>query len=267
MMFEWLDEELRTMQPGSVHSVEGPASASLAQAIRENGQRFPRDYIEFVLRYGNAKFFNQHGYYLIVVFASPRHLDRGLDVLFQFGIDDDTFVFFRDDGSDGPISPVVCELDGDRLEEVSEDFSSWLKSRYDAARRQYTDEEWQTLIKPEPFSPEEQSVVSARRNFRWTFEGVTERGLIRIRVANLSQRVLPFFTLSVRSRDGETAGAVWLPVGDVQPGGEKVLEIDCYSNLIPPQDVVLADMPEPTPVERDLYWEFRSDRWRQTRRR
>jgi len=80
---------------------------------------------------------------------------------------------------------------------------------------------------------------------------------VRIRVANLSQRILPYFTLAVRSKDGRTAGAVWLQVGDIQPGSEKVLETDCYSHLIPPQEVILANMPEPTPAERDLYWEFR----------
>jgi hypothetical protein len=56
-LFDWLEHELATIQTRKFHLVDGPASAELASAIHDSGVPVPPSYLEFVLRFGNARLY------------------------------------------------------------------------------------------------------------------------------------------------------------------------------------------------------------------
>ncbi len=255
-MFEWLDKEIYLVRDTVLHSLDGPASPALREAICDNSERFPEDYVNFILKYGNARLFKWQDCYLLQVFATPDLLECPEGLLFRFGTDDDEDVYFFDDGVGVKMSEAVYTHSDEGLREVAPSFVNWLKQGYQSTLNQFSEEELTRLRRDAKFSPEDLAVISARRKFRWRVEGRTAEGKIQIRIMNDSERMLPFYTIGVKSKDSDFTGAVWVPVDGIRPGDDRLLAVDCYSELLSPTEVTLFDMPEPTPPERDSYWEF-----------
>jgi hypothetical protein len=80
------------------HIVEGPPSDELRQAVQSSPVPLPPSYKEFVLEFGNARFFRSGSIYRIEVYASPREskLESG-EVVFQFGTEESNPVFFLEE--------------------------------------------------------------------------------------------------------------------------------------------------------------------------
>ena len=121
----------------------------------------------------------------------------------------------------------------------------------------YSDKEWAEILRgPEPFTPEEKALLDARRRIHWRELGIDESGKRIIEVTNNSSSVLPALTLGVRSKNGHLNGAIRLLVQTLLPGRTTTLHVDCYKNLVSPEDVELFDLPDPQPEDRELFWEF-----------
>lgn len=117
---------------------------------------------------------------------------------------------------------------------------------------------WAAAVEgPAPFSAAEQAIIEARRLFRWNFVGLAGDGDVQVSVTNDSVMRLPFYSLGVRANGGGFSGRLWLPIGDLPPGSSRILERECYKRNLPRNAIELYTLPDPSPEERDDYWEFR----------
>jgi len=264
-LFAWLERELATIQTRKFHLVDGPASAELAAAIRNSGVPVPPSYLEFVLRFGNAKLYRLGGNYIVQVYASLTECsspDHG--ALLQFGRTDLSQAYFQEallrEGKESPVFEWRHER-GVAL--AAESFDAWLSARCRSARRLFSAQEWaDVLTGPPPFTAHELAIVDARRKFQWRVAGIAENGDLQFDIYNGSTMTLPFLSLGVRGKlrppkSGLLNGGVWLPVSMIQPGQSMIVEKDCYKDVVDPLDIEVFAEPDPEPEDRDRYWEFR----------
>src|SRR5262249_16314672 len=145
------------------------------------------------------------------------------------------------------------------LRQVADGFDSWLKIRCKAARKRYTKNEWAEIAAgPAPFTAEERRIIEARKAFEWHVAGFTADGKLQFEVYNGSDTVLPFLAIGIRRKDGGFQGGVWLPVSHVSPKRTALIEQDCYSKLAAPGELEAFPLPDPTPEDRERYWEFKA---------
>ena len=76
-MFEWLDQELAEIRTKRFHFVDGTASDALRDSVLSSPLPAPPSYVQFVLRFGNAKLYRMTGLnlYWIRVLAAPQEVD------------------------------------------------------------------------------------------------------------------------------------------------------------------------------------------------
>jgi hypothetical protein len=262
-MFDWLEQELKTIKTRRFHVVDGPAVAALRAAVEESEASVPRAYKEFVLRFGNAKLYKRLDYYLVGVLAAPvEEQTSDGEKLYRVGHHQSSNAYFKAALLRGEEeTPVFVGHEG-RLVKVADGFEAWLTKACESARRSFTKKEWRAIEKgPSPFSDQEKRLVEARRNFRWRVVGISSSGDIQFEVHNGSNVVLPFLTIGIRGKrrgtDATLKGGVWLPVASVLPGQTAVIEKECYKEWVDPQDVEAFEEPDPEPEDRDRYWEFK----------
>lgn len=260
-MFDWLDEELATIRTRRFHVVDGPADAAFREVILDSPLPAPRSYVDFVLRFGNAKLYRMPKLDLhwMRVYAAPRAVmwHTG-EPLVGVGGYDETEAYLRENTLSGDAEAAVYETTDAGLRKVAASFEEWLTKRANRARRRYSRAEWaEVLAGPPPFDAEELAVLEARRLFKWRIAGITPAGDILYEVTNGSPRRLPFLSVGIRGKNGKFRGGVWLNVEHIGPGETAVVAKETYRDLIAPADVEAFALPDPGPEERDRYWEFR----------
>lgn len=264
-MFERLVEELARIRTRKFHIVDGPAPHELRQAVLVSSVPVPLSYKEFILRFGNARLYRQGGIYLVQVLAAPReaHSDEG-EPLLHFGQTDLALAYFKETLLvPGCESPVFEWHQEQGLRKTADGFEQWVESKCTAARRLFKKKQWEAIEKgPPPFSEQEKAIVEARKHFRWMVVGVTLSGDLRFEVHNGSTMTLPYLSVGVRGelrppKSGPLNGGVWLPVSSVSPGETRIIEKDCYKDLVNPNDLEVFEQPDPEPEDRERYWEFR----------
>jgi hypothetical protein len=260
-MFEWLDQELSEIRTKRFHVVDGPASNDLREAVLASPLPAPPSYVEFVLRFGNAKLYRMTGLdlYWLQVFAAPRDVEsRAGEPLLYIGGYDESCAYFREEKLVAGREAPIFESTDMRIRKAADSFEEWLAARAVRARRRYKRKEWAEVLRgPPPFTAEELAVVQARRQFAWRVVGVTPSGEIMYEVSNGSDRQLPFLSIGIRSRSGKLKGGVWLPVAHIAPGQKDIVAKYTYRDLLEPSDVEAYPLPDPEPEERARYWEFR----------
>jgi hypothetical protein len=265
-MFEWLVQEMARIRTRKFHLVDGPAPPEFRQAVQESAVPVPPSYEEFVLRFGNARLYRQGGVYLVQVFGGPREAraDEG-EPLLHFGRTDMAMAYFKEALLvHGGESPVFEWHQEQGLQKTADGFEPWLKARCAAARSLFKKKQWEAIERgPLPFSEREKAIVEARKHFRWRVVGVAPSGRLRFEVHNGSAMTLPYLSVGVRGelrppKSGPLNGGVWLPVSSVSPGETRIVEKDCYKDLVDPKDVEVFEQPDPEPEDRDRYWEFRA---------
>jgi hypothetical protein len=109
-MFECLDQELAEIRTKRFHVVDGPASDSFRAAVLASQFPAPPSYVEFVLRFGNAKLYRMTGldFYWLRVFAAPFDVEsRSGEPLLYVGGYDESCAYVREEtlvaGSEAPI--------------------------------------------------------------------------------------------------------------------------------------------------------------------
>jgi hypothetical protein len=265
-MFNWLVEEMASIKTRKFNVVDGQASSELWHAVQESTVPVPPSYKEFILRFGNAKLYRQGASYLVQVFAAPReaHSDRG-EPLLHFGRTDMALAYFKEallvPGGESPVFEWHHEHG---LQKTYDGFEQWLEAKCKAARSFFKKKQWEAIEKgPLPFTEQEKLIVEARRHFRWRVVDVATSGDLRFEVHNGSAMRLPYLSVGVRGelrppRSGPLNGGLWLPVSSISPGETRIIEKDCYKDLVDPKDVEVFEQPDPEPEDRERYWEFRA---------
>jgi hypothetical protein len=261
-MFEWLEEEIRSVRTPHFHEVDGPAPPDLRSAVEQSPVALPPSYKEFVLRFGNVKLYRYSHLYWVRVYAAPRQAEsaRG-EPLLNFGRTAVGFVYFKEalllPGGESPVFEYCGPEFGWRR--TAKGFEQWIRKECNAARRQFKKRgEWEAILQgPAPFTEQEEAIVEARKHFLWRVVGISDNGDLRFEVRNDSSLILPFLTVGVRHKGGEVFGGIKLPVSGIRPGQTAIIEIDCYKKTHDPHKVEPFQEPDPEPALRDLYWEFK----------
>jgi hypothetical protein len=263
-MFEWLEEEIKSVGTPHFFEVEGPAPPDLRRAVESSDFPLPLSYKTFVLRFGNMKLYRYGSNYYVTVFAGPREATNSKGEEFvQFGRTWTSLAYFKESMlADGKECPVF-EWYHDSLQKTADGFEEWLIKKCQAARNRFKRKEWEAILKgPAPFTEHEKVIVDARKHFRWRLMGVAANEDLQFEVHNGSNLILPYLSIGIRGKlrlpgHGPLIGGAWLPVSSILPGETHLIEKDCYKNLVDPHDVEAFDKPDPEPSLRDQYWEFK----------
>lgn len=259
-MFDWLADEIGSVNTRKFYLVDGPAPASR----RKQDRLLPPSFRKFIARFGNARLYREGSHYRVGVLAAPETVISGAgETLISFGFNGSNSACFKADLLiPGKESPVFERGRQGRAWKTADSFEAWIRRKCATARRTYGKKAWRAIeAGPPPFSEKEQLIVDARRRFRWRVIGTSESGNIRFEVQNASEMEIPFLSIGIRGKrrdsNGELHGGIWLPVQGVLPGQTAVVEFDCYNEWVDPVDVKAFKLPSPGPEDRDRYWEFK----------
>lgn len=255
--FNWLETELNAIKTNGFHIVEEQPLPDLTAYAK-----LPESYVEFLERFGAARLYKKHKRYRINILSSPVEkmvLDYGL--FLQIGCYHSCPVYFSVDllaQQDQGHYPIFELEDDGILDQVSDDFAEWLEMRASQIRKSYTPEEWKRILQgPEPFTQREQKIIDARHSFIWEVVEFNEKGEATIRVHNRSNETLPYLTIGVRIKNSTMESATRIDVSDLKPGEEKTVHKLIFPEEAKRNNLILEDLPDPTPEEREMYWEFR----------
>ncbi|WP_153009498.1 hypothetical protein [Mastigocoleus testarum] len=172
---------------------------------------------------------------------------------------DDSRAFFKSTCT-SPKSelPVLGDDEECNLEKIADSFYNWIVKRCEDARNFYTDLEWDRIKNnPYSFNDKELEIVEARKKIKWRKIGFSNDGDVRILVRNESNLTLPFLTIGFRGKNPAIEGSIWLPISHVIPGQEYIVEHSGYKEYISTENSEFYHLPDPTPEEKDIFWEFR----------
>lgn len=257
-MYDWLERELGVIKTPKFHLVDGPATPELREVILHSRLRLPTAYKEFVLQFGNAKLYrkSRNDSYSIGIFAMPREAQLDDETrVYEIGFHDGAKVYVE--AATGLAEGAVWEIEAGASERVGEDFVEWLADSCARVRSRFGAEKWAEILRgPEPFTPEENEIVEARRRIGWRVVRIDEDGNHVFEITNASNRTLPTLTVGVRSRDRRLNGAVLLNIGNIDPGQKAIVHAGCYKGLKQPQEIEVFHLPDPKPEDREFYGEF-----------
>lgn len=256
-MFDWLREELQTIKDRKFHIIRVPQAAYGAEHRIDWPVQPPQSYRGFIEEFGPSMLYRELGYWLVRVHDRPiPHLDSNHGQLLNFGGFDSGSAYYRLSDLGGVEAPVY-ETRGWGVVIAAQSFDAWLARRARAARQRYKKVEWARIVRgPDPFTDEELKVVAARKRFHWQLLKVSKTGKMTFRVANMSDRVLPFLSLGIRGPN--LRGGIWLPVANIGPGETRTVEKQSYTCLEDPSLLEAFDLPDPWPEDRERYREFKS---------
>jgi hypothetical protein len=150
----------------------------------------------------------------------------------------------------------VYTIYGNRPKQIGCDFESWLRKAFAKAKKHYTKAEWKLIQQPpKPFTSEEQRIVDAITRYRFKLVGPAPNGDAIIEVYNGSSESLNWVEVGIKAKKLE--GAVQLDVHDIKPGETKVVARECYKDQVPATEIMLFNLPPPTPEDRDVFKELR----------
>ena len=258
-MYEWLEAEINEINSTKFYLLNRKVDTSLNQQAK-NGSLLPPSYIKFIHQFGLAKLYKNQtsGFYYVGVIYPPQEIIlKNGEKLLQIGHFDDATVYFRYSLLSPNQESPVYEWSEDGIELIAESFEQWLFARSRDARDFYSDEEWQEILNPKPFTSEESDIVKARRQFNWQLMGFDQDGNIMIKVTNNSLLTLPYLSIGLRAKDNKLQGKIWLDVSGVKSGQENIIKHPAYKEFISPDNVELYQLDDPLPEERKQFWEFR----------
>jgi hypothetical protein len=259
-MFEWLEDELHTVQTPDFHVVTPPNTGG-REMVLASKLPFPPSYRLFVSKFGEAKLYRAGMFrYKVYIYAFPKELVvDGKDRYWEFARTARGILYFKDALLAEEQETTIFGWYGDSLRTVSRDFDHWLRVTCGWARKSFKSEKWKAIMAgPKPFDERECEVIKARRKMLWKVDRIAECGNIVFHVENSSSTFLPYLTLGVMAKEQKfEIGCVYLNVSALAPGQSQYIEQNCYLEIYKPQDVEPFALPEPKPWEREYYWEFK----------
>ncbi len=154
--------------------------------------------------------------------------------------------------------PIIA-IDANGLERrVAQTFESWLESAWRSEKAALGRRRWAELVAgPAAFTAAELAILKARDEYRIELISPCEPGSIEFLVENHSALQLAHVTAGFRYSDDEIL-PMRVDVGSIAPGKTgRVKQRFPYSNLTP--DRICRFPIEPTPANRALFWELRSN--------
>lgn len=263
--YDWLDAEMQQMGTRRFFrtgcSVPAPEEATRANPI------LPRDYVDFVVRYGDTELFrvSSLSYRLSVWWPPPRRtVHRGASLVIV-GKTEGSYVAFAEAKGPDSYDDEVKELSlNGACRSTGKTFAAWLRDKFSVYRRKYGQKTWRELQSgPLPFTDDERAIVQARRQFEWEVIESSVPSLPTLRIHNRSKRRLPFITLDYHATVPELFiqhlhGGIYIPVANLMPGASvlvtKALTYHGQCQFTPP--VVFTDPIFFEPEEREYLWEF-----------
>lgn len=231
-------------------------------AAPPDGVALSGDYADFLRRFGHASLFADHrdAPMLAVYPLEPHRREVAADgqAYVGFGFRGQQSAWFAEAELLATGQSRVYELRKQGGRELAPDFASWFAQAHAWCQGKFSRTRWQAILQgPPPFTPQEEDVVAARRQFSWRHIGFDDSGDAVFDVANHSGRRLPYLSVGVRGRDGRgLVGAVWLDVSGIAPGGQAQVHHDAYKDQLSPADFEAFELPDPIPEKREAYWEF-----------
>src|SRR5580692_5464162 len=126
-MYEWLENEISSVKTPGFHVVDGPAGEELKKAIMGAAIPVPISYVEFILKFGNARLYRDRrgDAFAIGVFAAPREraLENGTS-LYHLGFRDGANVYVKENNTQATFP--IYEYESGREERVADDFELWI---------------------------------------------------------------------------------------------------------------------------------------------
>jgi len=265
-MYEWLEREIAEIKTRKFHLVDGPADAKLRRAIKSSKLAAPRSFKEFALEFGNAQLYRQDltGLYWVTVYASmhAKSTAKG-EPLFEIGMNQIHYAYFKQELLSGEKESPVFEwiVPAGYLRKAADGFEEWLSNRCKNARKKYSQRRWQEILQgPRPFTERELKIVDARKHIQWRITGITKNGNVKFEVHNGASIALPYLFVGVRDKGGLLKNCgVHLPINDIRPGDTEVVEVDCYKDLVPPEEIEAYPVIDVGPEDREFHWEFRQE--------
>jgi hypothetical protein len=224
----------------------------------------PPSYRRFMDEVGGARLFRDGRGYRVEVYSSPRGLlHEEMGPMWWVGRCEATRVCFADRDVRDAFEAKVWQWNfAKRWIRLEITFDEWIRSACSKVRLAIRKREWESIQRgPEPFNAKEHAIASARRKYTWTVVGVDENDCVLIRVTNGSPMSLPYISLNVsgemRGKNDVLDGGVVVPTANIQPGASAVVAVDCYREVVDPWTVLLTDIPDLGPEDRNILWEFR----------
>jgi hypothetical protein len=179
--------------------------------------------------------------------------------LYCFGKYEMGTVYFKEDElNDGKDIPVYEWHGFSGLKKVANTFEEWIHVRYRSAKKKYKSKEWkELLVPPPPFTEREEAIIAARHQMKWKLVRVEENLDRVVSITNMSNIVLPYFTLDVNHPDGRGFCGKFIPTESLLPGETKEYHLSWYEKFPDHAQLQLADARDPVPGEQKFYWEFK----------
>jgi hypothetical protein len=262
-MYEWLEKEIAEIKALKFHVVQLEEKLDITKTIKpEIYSLLPPSYIAFISKFGRAKLYRENSYYQVGVLNPPQDKILNGEKVLYIGYFDDSEAYFKYSllipGKESP----VYEWSDEGFEKIADSFEEWLTVRCSDARDTYTELKWNSIQNAlKPFTSEEETIVTARKQFQWQVVGFDENRNLKIAVKNNSNIILPYLTIGMRATDPTESGRIWesgisIDVSNIQPGEERIIEHHIHQNLFTPINTEFFQPPDPLPEERDKYWEF-----------
>lgn len=262
-MYTWLEQELNNIKQPDFHQTG--IDELVESSVMLKGYNFPYSYTKFHEVFSGVRLFRKRGHYRIIVFAQPKvvMLDQKKVVYIGF-TEIGEHAYFRGEDllSKDNKNVYVYEKDHDFIDEGLENstltFADWLKARYDAERSSHSATEWNAITDGTiDFNDKEKKIIEARKHFHWEVIGRSDDGNFIFKITNLSSITLPYISIGMRSRDRSLNSKLWIPVSDLEPSCTKIIEKEVYGASINPNLLEVYELPEPNPLDKEKYWEFR----------
>jgi len=259
-MYKWLEKELSEIKWRKFHVIHNDVVARIPSEPAEISSSWPLSYIAFVSTFGTAKLYRnltRNSYQVGVIYPPQEEIFKDGEKLLYIGHFVDSKAYIIPSMVDVNNESPVYELTEEGFEYIADSFKKWLRKRCKDARKSYSKEEWKEIVNgPAPFTPKEEAIIEARRQFSWRVIGFDGDGDAIFEVKNNSQLVLPYLSVGVRTKDNTLVGAARLDVFGIKPGQEGVVKRELYKKLIKPDNTEVYSLPDPLPEDRERYWEF-----------
>jgi hypothetical protein len=255
-MYEALAAEIKNVNLKRFHIITPQDHSNVTSAWD-----LPGSYEEFVSRFGTALLYKSGSIHLLKIIYPPQtYATAGGKPLLLVGMTDRSRAFFRVEDLAMEEPPIYEWFPNARaLRKMADSFDDWIQRRSKWARRQFSREQWRTVIDgPAEFTEDELIRVRWRDSIQWKRTGVTETGDITFCVCNRGEIAVDFYTLGIRSTDREFESRVFLKTGHIQPETSAEVIQDCYKERYDPNLIECYTLPPPDPHDRSDYLEFYS---------
>jgi hypothetical protein len=256
VMFEWLREEIKIVRTPKFHQLHGSVVRRHESPINWTCEP-PEDYRRFIEEFGSCGLYRLRSYWEIAVYARPVVMDDPKQGRFlKFGGRDPGVACFKLDELMRGEAGVYETRGVSGLFLSAGSFAEWLERAAKGVRRNIKKADWRRIVAgPQPFTKEEEGIVSLRRHYSWRLLQATSKGEMEFEVTNGSSQRLHYLSVGIEAGSLDTRTA--LEIGGVGPGETGLVRSSLWRGYHNEKDAISAfELPDPGPEDREHYFEF-----------